>query len=244
MLAGIALVVAAGCVFNNILDRAIDSAMARTRTRALVSGTISPKQALSYGLMLGTIGLLILAVGTNLLTTALALAGLVIYVAVYGFWKRRSVHGTLVGSLAGAVPLVAGYCAASNQFDRGAWLLFIILALWQMPHFYAIAMYRLGDYKAAKLPVLPAVKGMKATKRSILGYILAFIIATSTLTVFGYTGYSFAGVMIILGLAWFIKGVRGLHVEDNTKWARSMFSFSLVVLMSLSVMLSVGAILP
>jgi protoheme IX farnesyltransferase len=92
--------------------------------------------------------------------------------------KRKSVYGTLVGSLSGAVPPVAGYCAASGRFDSGAAILLLMFCLWQMPHSYAIAIFRFKDYEAAKIPVLPVVKGISEAKQQIVLYILAFAVAT------------------------------------------------------------------
>lgn len=244
MLIGIALVMASACVFNNYIDRRIDAVMARTRRRALAAGRVSVQSALLFGVILGTLGLLSLAVGTNALTMMIAFAGMIIYIALYGYWKRRSVYGTVVGSLAGAVPPVVGYCAVTNRFDAGALLLLLILALWQMPHFYAIAMFRYDDYKAAGIPVLPVVQGMKAAKIQILSYVVAFTTAVWTFSIAGYTGYTFAAAMTLVGLTWFGVGLRNYTNKDDTKWARTMFTTSLLVLLALSVMLAVGGILP
>src|SRR6202040_4019316 len=114
-----------------------------------------------------------------------------VYVVLYSFWKYRSSLATLVGSIAGAVPPVVGYCSVSNRFDTGAVLFFLILVLWQMPHFFSIAMYRLQDYSAAAIPVLPIKKGNHRTKVHMVFYILGFIMVAILLTVFGYTGYSY-----------------------------------------------------
>jgi len=244
MAVGLGLVMASGCVFNNYLDRDIDSIMSRTQGRALVRGLVNPGMALGYGLVQGLTGLVILTMGTNLLAAGLAFGGWILYVLVYGFWKRRSVHGTAVGSLAGAIPPVVGYCAATGRFDTGAFILFFILVLWQMPHFYAIAMFRFKDYKAANIPVLPVKQGMRAAKLQILVYIIAFIMATLALSLAGYTGYSFAIIMAAVGLAWFLRGWRGFTSGDDSRWGRNMFRSSLIVILALSVMLSVGAILP
>jgi heme o synthase len=244
MLIGIALVMASACVFNNYIDRRIDAVMARTRKRALAAGNVSVQSALLFGVILGAIGLLSLAVGTNSLTVIIAFVGMIIYIALYGYWKRRSVYGTVVGSLAGAVPPVVGYCAVTSRFDAGALLLLLILALWQMPHFYAIAMFRHDDYKAAGIPVLPVVHGMKAAKIHILSYIAAFTAAVWAFSIAGYTGYIFAAVMTVVGLMWFGVGLRRFTNKEDAKWARTMFSTSLLVLLALSVMLAVGGILP
>lgn len=134
-LIGLSLIIASACVFNNYIDREIDQKMTRTKNRALAKGLIPVQRAITFAICLGLIGVAFLDLYTNPLTLLVALTGFFVYVVVYGICKRRSVYGTLVGSIAGGVPPVVGYCAVSNQFDTGALLLFTTVALWQMPHF-------------------------------------------------------------------------------------------------------------
>jgi len=243
-MAGTALVIASGCVFNNYIDQGIDLQMARTKKRALVTGKVSDKAAIIYATILGLSGFIILALFTNWLTWLLGVLGLYFYVVVYGFAKRKTVHGTLIGSISGALPIVAGYTAVTGRIDTAAVLLFIILACWQMPHFYAIAIYRLKDYEAAGLPVLPIKKGLTETKWQIVAYIMAFILACQALTYTGYTGYIFSFVMVILGGIWLFKASQGFKAVDDKIWARNLFFFSLWVILGLDLMLAVGARLP
>lgn len=243
-LGGMALVIAAGCVFNNYLDRVLDAKMVRTKQRALVSGAVSGRAAIIYASCLGIIGFLILASGTNALTVYLGILALFNYVVMYGVSKRQSVHGTVVGSVAGALPPVAAYTAVTNHIDGGAIILFFIYVFWQMPHFYAIGMYRFKDYKAAGLPILSVKKGMRTSKVYILGYTVAFIITSLLLTSFGYTGYVYMVVMACTGLYWLYKGLKGFETKNDDKWAGQMFGTSLVVVMVLAVMLSIGPLLP
>lgn len=245
VLAGTALVIASGCVINNYIDRGIDKKMARTRARALVLGLIPARNAIIYGVTLGLLGMLILSLWTNLLVVAIGLAAWFFYVVLYGIAKRRSVHGTLVGTIPGAAALIAGYVAASNRLDMGTLILFLIMVFWQMPHFYAIAMYRFKDYKAAGLPVMPVKKGLDNTKTQIMAYIVAFIIAIMLLYIYGYAGFIFALVMIPLGLYWLWLGTKGFTaLSNNGLWARQMFLFSLVIITALSVSLSIDAWMP
>lgn len=167
-LLGLGLIIASAGVFNSYIDRFADAKMERTKNRPLVRGEISNQKALLFGTFLGLVGVFVLALKTNPLTVFVALSGFSIYLILYAFMKYHSFYGTLVGSLAGAVPPVVGYCAVSNTFDAGAVLIFLMLVLWQMPHFYAIAIYRQEDYAAASIPVLPIVKGMEATKIQIV----------------------------------------------------------------------------
>lgn len=139
-LLGVSLVVASGCVFNNYIDRDIDRIMERTKNRVLVKGLIDPKISLIYASILGIAGIVLLYAAANALAMQLAIIGFVVYVGVYSLYmKRKSVYGTLIGSLSGAAPPVIGYCAVTGQFDTGALILLLIFSLWQMPHSYAIA---------------------------------------------------------------------------------------------------------
>lgn len=244
VLFGTALTIASACVFNNYIDRGIDKKMARTKKRAIVSGKISGRSAIIYATFLGLIGFATLILYTNTLVAAIGFIAFVDYIVLYGISKRRSVHGTLVGAISGAAPPVAGYCAVTNNFDVGALIIFLIMVFWQMVHFYAIAIRRSSDYKAAKIPVSPLVNGVKNTKVQMLLYTAAFIGAVIDLSLLGYTGYTFAIVMATLGLVWLYKGLQSFKIKDNVLWAKKMFLFSLVVLLSFSVMMSVGSILP
>jgi len=242
--AGVSLIIGSGCVYNNYIDRGIDKKMARTKGRALVQGTISGRNALIFAVILTALGLGVLETFVNMLTVWLGILGLFFYVVLYGISKRKSVYGTIVGSVSGALPPVAGYCAVTGQLDSGALILFLILTFWQMPHFYAIAMYRHDDYAKAGLPVLPVSQGMHAAKIHILAYSFGFLAAASALTVFGYTGYTYAVVMGALGITWIWKGIAGFKSVDNPRWGRKMFLFSLIVLTSFSVMISLDWLLP
>lgn len=236
---GLCFVIASAGVFNNYIDRVMDAKMERTKNRPLVTGVISSKKAIVFGTVLGTIGLLILGFFTNLLTVLIALSGFFVYLVLYAFWKYHSFYGTIVGSVAGAVPPVVGYCAVSNQLDLGALLLFMILVLWQMPHFFAIAIYRLDDYKAASIPVLPLVKGFYITKIHMALYIVAFTVTALLLTLTGYTGNLYFIVVALLGLAWLGLCFNGFKITNHIVWARKMFILSLIVIMTLCVMIAV-----
>lgn len=242
-LLGLGLVIASGCVFNNVIDRKIDERMERTRKRALVTGTISVRNALFFGFIMGIFGFYILFYSTNLLTVALAAIGLIFYVAVYGYAKRHSYLSTLVGSIPGAVPITVGYCAITNTFDTGALLLFLAMVVWQMPHFYAISIFRRNDYKNASLPVLSVTRGVLVTKKHILFFSVLYVVAMILLTAYKITGFVFLSVMILLSSNWVWYGVRGFRTKDSEKWARGMFGLSLINLLLFSLMLSLDMVL-
>lgn len=251
---GIAFVMGSGCVFNNIIDADIDGSMERTKERSLVVGRISKNAALIFGACLGIAGFGILALWTNFLAAAAAAVGFFVYVALYTIWaKRRTTWSTAIGSIAGATPPVVGYCAASGRFDLAAILLFAILVLWQIPHFYSIAIYRRDDYAAAKIPVLPVRQGINVAKINILIYIIAFLFVAPLLAVFGYAGNAYFIIATILGLIWLGLGFSGFQssgaaanqaaqMANDKRWARRMFFVSLIVMVTLFLTLAIGAL--
>jgi len=244
---GTTLIIASACVLNNYLDQDIDSKMARTKTRAIVAGIVPGRHAVILSIVLGVVGLVVLLLWTNWLVVSIGIGGFVDYVVLYGMLsKRLSWHGTLVGSISGAAPILAGYVAVTGRIDIGAVIVFAVLFLWQMPEFYSIAVYRQKEYAAAGVPVISVVKGVKQTRTQIFWYTLAFVIATVLLTVFGYTGYVYLVVMLALGLYWLWLAVKGLRVEERSSdaWARRMFRFSLIILLVFCGMIMVGARLP
>lgn len=234
VLIGISLVIASGCVFNNYIDRDIDGLMERTKKRALVRGVIPLAYALVFGSVLGLLGIGVLMLFTNTLTVIVSLVGLFVYVVVYSLWlKRTSTHSALIGGISGAIPPVVGYLAVSGVIDTGAVLLFLILSLWQMPHSFAIALYRVEDYTRAHIPVLPVVRGVKQTKIQILIYTILFVLATLMLFVYGYADGLYFLTMVILGVVWVWIAVTGLSKDSKevTTWAKKLFGFSIITLL-------------
>jgi protoheme IX farnesyltransferase len=229
-LGGLGFIIASACVFNNFIDRQLDRKMERTKDRVLAKGLISESNAIFFAVGLGIAGGLLLLLRTNLLTLFVASIGFFVYVVLYSLWKGRTIYGTAIGSIAGAVPPVVGYCAVSNHFDAGALILFLMLVLWQMPHFFAIALFHLEDYTAAGIPVLPIQKGVFRTKIHMLLYIFSFSTMAMMLTFFNYTGYLFLIVASSCGLTWLWLCARGFNTEDDSLWGRRMFRLSLVLI--------------
>lgn len=233
MLEGLAFIIASACVYNNVIDRDLDKKMERTKNRPLPKGLVSLRSALIFATGLGCMGILILSLYTNLLTLMVALTGLGIYVFIYSYSKYKTSQGTLIGSIAGAIPPVVGYTAVSQRIDLAAIILFLMIALWQMPHFYAIAIFRIKDYAQGLIPVLPLKKGMLNTKIQMIFYCLAFMLTSTLLTFFGYTGPLYFVLMSLFGFIWLILSIQGLTCKNDQKWARKMFFFSLVIVMAL-----------
>lgn len=227
---GLALIMASACVFNNYIDRDLDQKMERTKNRAIAAKTISAKNALLFGAILGVLGFLALYLFTNPLTVLIAAIGFFVYVVLYSMWKSHTVYGTAIGSIAGAVPPIVGYCAVSNAFDLGAVIFFSMMVLWQMPHFFAIAIMHYEDYAAAKIPVLPIEKGMLRTKIHMTAYIAAFIAVSALLTVYGYTGYAYLVIATLLGIVWLFMSIQGFYTANDKLWGQQMFRWSLCLI--------------
>ncbi len=236
-LTGLSLIVGAGCVFNNYLDRHIDQRMIRTKQRLTALGQVSIKEALIFGLTLTLLGMTLLLLFTPPVAPILALAGLLMYVCVYSPLKTRTDHCTLIGSVAGSIPPVVGYAAVTGKIDLAALLLFATVVFWQMPHFFAIAIRRLEDYRAASIPVLPVKRGVLSAKLQTLIYTIGFFLTAPLLTVFGYAGMFYFCVTLLLGGGWLVLAIKGFTASDDQKWAKHMFLFSLVVIMVLCTMI-------
>jgi protoheme IX farnesyltransferase len=236
-LMGIIFIIASACVFNNYIDRKVDAKMERTKNRPLAAGLISAQNAILFATLLLLIGNWILFAYTNVLTLSIADFGFFVYVVLYSLWKCRTIYGTAIGSIAGAVPPVIGYCAVSNRLDAGALILFAIMVLWQMPHFFSIAIYHFDDYRAAKIPVLPIERGMLRTKIHMVIYIACFIFAAFLLTFFNFTGFAYLTVITCIGLCWLALCLKGFNAQNEKIWGRDMFRLSLVAIGAFCIMI-------
>ena len=239
-LTGIALVMASGCVFNNCIDRNLDRKMRRTRNRPMAQRRILLPVAIGYAILLGIAGFAILQRMTNVLTVLTVLLGFFIYVGLYSLYmKRHSRFGTWVGSLAGAVPPLAGYCAVHNSFDLGAFMLLTMFCLWQLPHACSIAILNLQDYMAAAIPVLPVSQGVPLAKKRMVGYVAAFTMAALLPVAGHYTGFAYFFTVLILGGYWLYQAWIGRSIVDDRRWARKLFFLSILMIMTVNVMMSV-----
>jgi protoheme IX farnesyltransferase len=231
LVSGAALVIASGCAVNNTFDRDIDALMIRTQQRPMVDGTITVRAASIFAIcLLLAGGALFYSATKSKLALGLLILGYVIYAGVYTyFMKRRSVHGTLVGSIAGAMPPVAGYCAAKGTFDGAALLLLAIFSIWQMPHSYAIAIFRKSDYQAARIPVLPVIYGIDKAKHHMFWYMAAFMLISPFLSVLGYAGRLYMVTSLLGSAYWLWLGFTGFRRSDDERWARQVFYASIVL---------------
>lgn len=242
---GTTLVVASGCVVNNVIDQDIDQKMQRTQNRALVKKTISEPVALTFAFILGLVGFSVLWFWVNAYAFLFAVIGFVVYVGFYSLWtKRTTIHQTLVGSISGAAPPVIGYTAVANQFDLGALLIFVGYAFWQMPHSWGIAVYRFQDYKNAGIPILPVARSIHRTKVESLIYVILFGVVMNGLFFFGYANWLYMAVLNILTLYWIYLSIQGFKAKDDEAWAKQYFMYSVKLITVISILFCFTSTVP
>lgn len=241
---GVAFIIASACVANNILDRNIDVRMKRTKGREIAAGKISLPVAAIYSAGLGAAGFVLLHTLTNWQTVVLGVIAVIWYVGVYGWAKRTTSLSTIIGGVCGALPPMAGYVAVTGMIDPTAWMLFALLMVWQLPHFYAIAMFRADDYRMAGIPVWSVKYGLDSTKRQIYFWIIVFFALAPLLSVTGTTGWVYFVTMLVVGSYWIWQAGRNFDIEDDVKWARRQFGVSLLVLLAMSAAFALGGYLP
>lgn len=229
-LLGSGLVIAGGCVLNNWYDVDIDPVMERTKTRPTVTGNITLQQAFVLGITLSLLGFGLLTM-TTLTATIIAFVGWFTYVVLYTVWsKRRYTLNTAVGSISGAVPPLIGWTAINPEMHIVPIGLFLIMFIWQTPHFLALAMKKKDEYKKAEVPMLPAVYGFDFTKRQIIIYIACLFPLPFYLIDLGKTFVIFATVLNVI---WLTIAIGGLFIKNHLKWANWIFVFSLSYMMLL-----------
>lgn len=241
MLIGTALGSAGAFVLNHYFEREPDALMDRTRNRPLPAGTVSPRAALIFGLALLFAGSLILYFGVNPLTAALVFGTSVVYVLVYTPLKRLSWWNTPIGAIPGAVPPLVGWAASNGRLDTGAWVLFLILFLWQHPHFYALAwMYR-EDYERGGFKMLPVVDpdGKSTFRHSLVAVILLVPVSMWPFFV-KMSGPIYLASALILGVLFLLVCVRW-RLSQSIRDARLVFIYSILYWMLLFVCILVDA---
>jgi protoheme IX farnesyltransferase len=228
---GLALACGGAAALNHVLDRDIDRLMGpRTAARPVASGRITAPRALEFGLALSAASFTLLASTSNLLTAVLALAGNLFYVVVYtGYLKRRGPANIVLGGIAGAVPPLVGYAAATNSVAVPALWLFVIVCLWTPPHFWALAVLLREHYERAAVPMLPVVRGEAVTLRRIVAYTLVLVPATIVPAVTGTFGALYLVAAILLGVLFLALSIRLLRSPTRRR-AAGLFHFSLLYL--------------
>ena len=243
-LGGLALACGGASALNHVLDRDIDRLMGhRTSRRPVAAGRIPPARALEFGVALSALSFVLLAGFVNVLAALLAVFGNLFYVLVYTCWLKRSTpQNIVIGGAAGAVPPVVGWAAATGNLTLPALLLFLIVFFWTPPHFWALALLIRRDYEAARVPMLPVVRGERETARSIVRYTVALVAITLLPVAARTVGAVYLVSALALG-AVFLALALALARATTPARARRLFSFSLAYLALLFVALALDPIL-
>jgi protoheme IX farnesyltransferase len=238
-LVGLGLACGGASALNHVLDRDIDRSMGRTARRPVADGRVSPELALEFGLALSALSFFLLASVVNVLAAVLALVGNMFYVLVYTRWLKRSTpQNIVIGGAAGAVPPLVGWAAATGNLALPALYLFLIVFFWTPPHFWALALLIKRDYEAARIPMLPVVRGEQETARQILLYTVFLVGLTLTPVLTGTFGPVYLAVAAILG-ARFLQLAWSLRQDLTQKRAGVLFHYSLAYLALLFVAMAV-----
>lgn len=243
---GTSLIAGAASVFNQIAEIKLDRLMNRTKERPLPSGAISTRHSFIFAMILGYAGLAILSLLINFAAAGLALLTLLTYVLAYTPLKTRSTLNTIVGAVCGAIPPMIGWVAVAGTLEFGAWLLAVLLFVWQIPHFLALAWLYRKDYERAGFAMLPVIdKSGQLTARVIVLTSLVLLCLSLTSTVSGMAGWIYTIGSVTLGL-WLLKLAIGLHACRTDAGARKVFLASLVYLPALLCLMMIdrGPVLP
>lgn len=241
-LAGTALVVSSANAFNMLLERDSDGRMSRTRERPLPAGRMSARTAAAEAVVLGVAGVALLAGIVNALTAGVALASIVAYAFVYTPLKRVTPWALLVGAVPGAAPPLLGWTAATGGLEAPGLALFLVLFVWQLPHFFAIALRRREEYADAGIRAVTVVYGPEVARRYALVSSALLIPASLTLPLLSGAGWTYAGVALALG-GWMVcVSTAALRADQPARWERRLFVASLAYLPVLMLGLAADAL--
>ena len=236
---------AAGAI-NMWYERDIDAVMARTSDRPLPAGRVAPGDALGFAVVLAVASVVLMAFATNVVAAGLLALAILFYVFVYTVWlKRRTPQNIVIGGAAGAFPPMIGWAAVSGDVSLVSLSLFAVIFLWTPPHFWALALYRSGDYARAGIPMMPVVAGHASTKRQMLAYTLILVPVSLTPALLGGAGLVYAAGAAVLGLMFIASALRVLREPEGAedKAAKAMFGFSILYLFLLFAVLLADVLL-
>jgi heme o synthase len=241
---GLALACGGASALNHVLDRDIDKLMGkRTRGRPVAAERMPPTRALEFGLALSAFSFVLLASLVNVLAATLALVGNLFYVLVYTRWLKRSTpQNIVIGGAAGAVPPLVGWAAVTGNLTLPALWLFLIVFFWTPPHFWALALLIRRDYEAARIPMLPVVRGVRETTRQIVLYALVLVAFTAVPFVWGTLGVGYLVAALVLGVAFLWLALR-LRRDATPRRAALLFHYSLLYLALLFVAMALDPVL-
>lgn len=240
-LIGVGLAASSSSTLNNYVDREVDKRMARTRDRSLPAGRLRADHALLWGILLGLASFALLATAVNWISAFLALGTILFYICIYTIWlKRTTPLCTSIGGIAGALPPLIGWTAVTGHFNLIPLTLFAIMFLWQPPHFWALALMRVDEYRAAGFPMLPVVRGPRATKRQMALYTVALIGVSLAPYFLAAVGPLYLGVALLLGLGYLSLTAKFIAQPITPHSARQLFLYSIVYLTLLFGMFFLG----
>ncbi len=221
---GSALIIAGSCTLNNYIDRDIDPLMERTKNRPTVTGKFKGSFVISFGSILLLLGFTSLLLATPM-AALIGFIGTFTYVVLYSLWTKRTYTlNTVIGSVSGAVPPLIGWAAVDSNLGYMAWMLFLLMFIWQIPHFLALAMKRVEEYRKAGIPMLPVVHGFEMTKRQIIIWITCLLPLPFYMHELGTV---FMVIGTVLNVGWLALGIYGFRMKDDIKWSIQMFVYSL-----------------
>jgi protoheme IX farnesyltransferase len=239
----IAVAAGASGAINMWYDRDIDAVMERTRGRPLPRGRVAPEEALTFGVVLAAGAVLMMGIAVNWVAAALLAMTVLFYVFVYTIWlKRRTPQNIVIGGAAGAFPPMIGWAAVTGNVSIESITLFALIFMWTPPHFWALSLYRCGDYAAAGVPMLPVVAGKAETKRQMLIYTVLLVPVALAPTLLGFAGWIYGTAALFLG-ALFVAAAIAVLRDDTDRSAKRMFGFSILYLFALfALLIADGAI--
>ncbi|MCL6631472.1 MAG: heme o synthase [Alicyclobacillus herbarius] len=245
LLIGLALSTGGAAAVNMWFDRDIDAVMSRTAKRPLPTGQVSATATLVYGIVLGVLSIVVLAVFANPLSALLSTAGYIYYAVIYTMWLKRSTpQNIVIGGGAGAFPPLVGWAVVTGNVSLTAWAMFAIVFFWTPPHFWALALYKNADYVRAGIPMMPAVRGPRTTKRQCVGYAI-LLLAVSLVPYFtGSVHFWYVPTASFVGLVFLAANVcMWREADDSTVWAKRTFLWSLLDLPALFTLLVVASVI-
>jgi protoheme IX farnesyltransferase len=245
IIAVLCIAVGAGAsgAINMWYDRDIDAVMERTRNRPIPAGKVDPSEALTFGTILAGGSVLVMGLALNWVAGGLLALTIAFYVFVYTMWlKRRTPQNIVIGGAAGAFPPMIGWAAVNGEVSLVSIALFAIIFMWTPPHFWALALYRSGDYAAAKVPMLPVVAGRRETQKQILLYSLLLAPLALAPWLLGAAGMVYAVSTGILGIV-FVAGAWAIWRDDSDRNCRRLFGFSIFYLFAIFAMLAVDRLI-
>lgn len=232
-----AIAVGAGAsgALNMWWDADIDAIMTRTAQRPVPTGRVPRAEAAAFGWFLSGLAVALLALASNYVAAGLLAFTIFFYVVIYSMWlKRATPQNIVIGGAAGALPPVVGWAAVSGSAPLEAWVLFAIIFLWTPPHFWALALFKQGDYERAGVPMMPVVKGAASTRRQIFAYSILLAVAGVLPTVIGMTGYLYLAAAAALGAYFIYAAWKVLRAaDDDQRPAVHLFKFSILYLFAL-----------